>query len=73
MLHAQGLHADASHHDEKALEWMSRAVANGWPGIASGMDPILDHLRSDPRFDNLLTGAERAVNRAPRTGDAKKR
>lgn len=45
---------------EKAMAWLERSVYTGnpcWPFFK--VDPHMDHLRDDPRFQRLVAGLER--------------
>ena len=40
---------------ENAFEWLEKAYADhSWDLVFLGVNPVWDHLRSDPRFADLL-------------------
>jgi hypothetical protein len=52
---------------DEAFRWFAKAIEAGWRGWPIGLrDPLLDPLRSDPRFQEMETRLETLVTVARR-------
>src|SRR5207244_1980022 len=53
---------------DRALDWLTRAVAGGYPLVWLRDSPVHREWRGNPRFDSLLAGAPSKSGTAPSPG-----
>ena len=53
---------------DRALDWLTRAVAGGYPVVWLRDSPVHREWRGNPRFDSLLAGAPSKSGTAPSPG-----
>ena len=53
---------------DRALDWLRRAVAGGYPVVWLRDSPVHREWRGNPRFDSLLAGAPSKSGTAPSPG-----